>query len=63
MGIKEARESIGMTQEALAKLLGVARSTVAMWESGLSLPRAQLLPRLAEILKCNISDLLKTSAG
>jgi len=59
MGIKKARESMGMTQEALAEQVGVARSTVAMWESGDSLPRAQMLPKLAEILKCSINDLLK----
>ena len=32
--IREARERLSMTQEALAALLGVAVRTVRRWESG-----------------------------
>ena len=57
MNIKEKRMSKGMTQEELGTRLNVTRSTVAMWENGESMPRADKLPELAKILQCDISDL------
>ena len=33
-GLSTARKSAGCTQEQLAEKLGIAQSTVAMWETG-----------------------------
>ena len=55
--IKEKRESIKLTQEELANMLNVKRSTVSMWETGEAMPRADKLPELAKILECSIDDL------
>lgn len=52
--------SAGLTQDSLAEKLGVVRTTVAMWETGKSIPRADLLPDLAKILGCSIEDLLQS---
>ena len=49
----------GFTQEKIAELLGVDRSTVAKWENGQSDPRIKTLVRLAEILGCTVDELLK----
>lgn len=57
--IKAKRKSKNMTQEDLASLLHVSRTTVTMWETGQSFPRAELLPRLAEILGCTVDELGK----
>ena len=59
MNIKNKRESKGLTQEELGKMIGVNRSTVAMWETGEAMPRADKLPELAKILGCSIDDLYK----
>lgn len=59
MNIKEKRESVNLTQEELSVKLGVNRSTIAMWETGLSLPRADKLPELAKIFECSIDDLFE----
>ena len=59
MNIKKAREKVGLTQQELANELGVVQSTVAMWETQNSLPRADKLPMLAKILGCTIEELLK----
>ena len=59
MIIKELRKSLNMTQEELAEKLNVNRSTVAMWETGAAMPRADKLPELAKIFDCEISDLFK----
>lgn len=59
MDIVNRRTRLGMTQLDIANLLGLERSTVAKWETGQSLPRAELLPKLADILGCSVDDLLK----
>jgi len=62
VNLKQIRKSSGLTQEALAEALNVARSTVAMWEIGVSKPRADKLIALAKLLDCTVDDLLKESA-
>lgn len=59
VNIKKAREKVGLTQQELANELGVVQSTVAMWETQSSLPRADKLPALAKVLGCTIDELLK----
>ena len=57
MKIGKLRESKNLTQQQLAEAVNVSRSTVAMWESGAAFPRTEILPRLAQALGCEISDL------
>ena len=59
MNIKIIRESSNMTQEELSNSLGISRSTVAMWETGQSVPRLPMLKKIAEALGCKIIDLLE----
>ena len=56
--LKALRKARGMTQEELAARLHVVRQTVSKWEKGLSVPDADLLVRLAEILDIPVSVLL-----
>ena len=56
--LKELRESAQFTQIELAEKIGVRQSTIAMWETGQSFPRVQLLPKLAGILNCTVDELL-----
>lgn len=56
--IKQLRKDRGMTQEELAIRLNVVRQTVSKWEKGLSVPDADMLQRLADVLEVNITDLL-----
>ena len=58
MTIKDARKSRGMTQEELAELINVKRSTVAMWENGSNIPRTGTLIRIAQVLECTTDELL-----
>lgn len=57
--IARYRMSRSMTQEDLARLMGVSRATVAMWETGRSQPRTAMLLSLARILGCTVEDLLR----
>ena len=48
--IQAFRKQMGMTQEALAEKVGVARQTVVKWESGESTPDLEAAGRLAASL-------------
>ena len=52
------RKQRGLSQEELAERLHVVRQTVSKWEKGLSVPDADLLIRIAEILETTVSTLL-----
>ena len=56
--IKTIRKSKGLSQEELAVRLNVVRQTVSKWENDLSVPDADLLISLAEVLETPVSDLL-----
>ena len=57
--IRKIRVKSNLTQEQMAKNIGVERSTVAKWETGVSLPRSELLPKLADVLNCTVDELLR----
>ena len=56
--IKEARNKAGLTQEVLAKMLGIAYPTLNKYEKGHRIPDAELLSRIAKELKCDPAWLL-----
>lgn len=56
--LKSLRKSKGITQEELAVRLNVVRQTISKWEKGLTVPDADTLIRIAEILEVNVSELL-----
>lgn len=59
IALKKLREQKGLTQTELAKKFTVGQSTIAMWESGEAMPRADKLPLLAKILECSIDDFFR----
>ena len=56
--LKTIRKEKGFSQEQLATRLNVVRQTISKWEKGLSVPDAELLIQLAEVLGVEVSDLL-----
>ena len=56
--IRNFRKERGLTQEELAIRLNVVRQTVSKWEKGLSVPDADLLQKLADVLDVTVSQLL-----
>ena len=56
--LKNLRKAKGLSQEELAARLHVVRQTVSKWEKGLSVPDAELLIRLAEVLDTTVGQLL-----
>lgn len=56
--LKTLRKEKGFTQEELAIKLNVVRQTVSKWEKGLSVPDADILKRIADVLEVGVSELL-----
>lgn len=56
--ILTARRAKGLTQEALAELVGVSAAAVSKWETGASYPDITLLPPLARALGLTVDALL-----
>ena len=56
--IKTIRKSKGLSQEELAIKLNVVRQTISKWEQGLSVPDAEMLISMSEILETPVSTLL-----
>ena len=56
--IKTSRKVKGLSQEELAIKLNVVRQTISKWEQGLSVPDAEMLIKLAEVLETTVSILL-----
>lgn len=53
------RSEKGFSQDQIAELVGVDRSTVAKWETGKAYPRVEILIKLSEIFGCTTDELLK----
>lgn len=62
MGLKKIRETANVTQAQLAKSLGLKQSSVAMWETGKSVPKTTDLPKIAKILNVTVLDVVNCFA-
>lgn len=60
--LKKLRAEKGISQQTLAEKMYVNRSTVTRWESGIRLPDAMMISRLAEILGADVNILLSAAA-
>lgn len=49
-GLKKLREKAGLSQEALARLIGVTAKTVSNWERGISLA-SLTIPQVKSLCK------------
>ena len=58
--MKKIRKKKGLTQIEIANLLGVKQSTVAMWETGKSIPGTNTLIKLADILDVDMRTLAES---
>lgn len=61
--VREYREALGLSQEALARELGVSRQTIVNIERGQSEPRVLLALALAAALGAAITDLFGQGAN
>lgn len=62
MNLREMRKRCGITQTELAKRLQLQQNTITQWELGHRMPRADLLPKIADEVGCTLDELLRTDA-
>jgi len=56
-GLFDARSERGLTQAALAELVGVSRKTINTVENGVFIPSTVLALKLARALGCTVEDI------
>lgn len=59
MNLATMRAKAGLSQAKVAKELGITDAAVCLWETGKTLPRAALLPKLAALYGCTVDELLR----
>lgn len=57
--IRRARKSKGYTQEEMAAHLNIVRQTVSKWEKGASVPDADMLIKISNLLEVPVQELLE----
>lgn len=55
--IRELRKAQNLSQQELAEKMGVDRSTIAKWESGVHAPRTDKLLLLTQVFKCSFEEI------
>ena len=65
MSFANARRRSKLSQAEVAKKVGVDQSTVCLWETGKTKPRASILPIIAALYGVTVDELLSDndSAG
>lgn len=61
--LKSYRREANLSQKALAEMLDVSQSTVAMWESGKNSPEYNTLVKIAAIFNVSMDSLAGNPAG
>lgn len=61
--IKQMRKKKNMTQEELAKKIGVKRSVVSKYETGSVEPTVSQIRKIANALECSVYDLIDSGFG
>ena len=56
--LKTLRKNKGLSQEELSVKLHVVRQTISKWESGLSVPDAEMLINISELFEIPVSEIL-----
>ena len=57
--LRERREALGLKQSELGKLLGITGSAIGNYENGVSSPKADILYRVFDVLKCDANYLFQ----
>ena len=57
IGLAPRRKRAGYTQQAFADALGIERTRLTMWENRKAWPSAAWLPKMADLLCCDIDAL------
>lgn len=54
----EARDKKGLTDYKVSEMTGIARSTISDWKNGLSIPKADKLLKIANVVGIKVEELI-----
>lgn len=57
--LRERREALGLKQNELGHLLGITGSAIGNYENGVSSPKADILYKVFDVLKCDANFLFQ----
>lgn len=57
--IRDYREDKDLTQEELAKMLGIKREQLSKYERGIQTPSIIIIKKICDVLEIKIDDLFK----
>ena len=57
--LKERREQLGLSQSEVASLLGITPGAIGNYENGVSTPKADILFKVFDALKCDANYLFQ----
>lgn len=55
--VREAREAKGITQDELSDAIGISRQSIKKWEHNQTMPKIDVLVRVANYLGCTVESL------
>lgn len=56
--IKEKRIEQGLSQQALANMIGVTHASISYWENGVNIPNVFDVWKIADVLNISIDELV-----
>lgn len=56
--VRDLRVALHMTQGQLADLMDTSQASIGRWETSMSFPRPAQIPRLAQVLRVSVADLM-----
>lgn len=59
MSFRESRVKAGLSVREVMKETGLSDAAIYQWETGQTIPRGTLLPKIAKLYGCTVDDLLK----
>ncbi len=60
--VREAREAKGITQDELSDAIGISRQSIKKWEHNQTMPKIDVLVRVANYLGCTVESLYDIEA-
>lgn len=56
--LKAKRKEKGYTQSQLAEMVGVVQNSISQYEAGVCFPKRDTIVKLAEVLECDVGELI-----
>lgn len=59
MNFSDLRKKYGVSQESLAKELGLTQTAISKWESGEAKPKIETIKKISKLFGVSVSEILE----